>query len=73
MADAAEQVCRYTLEDIVASLSLPGPEGWKYGALIPPDQFREMVLSDTYRIDDFLQEIGSARVVTCDEHADRSR
>jgi ATP-dependent helicase Lhr and Lhr-like helicase len=67
VAEAAGQVCRYSMGDIMESLPLPSPEGWKYGALIPPEQFREMVLSDTYHIDDFLKEIGSARVVTCDE------
>ncbi len=48
-------------------LPLAGPEGWKYGALIPPAQFREMVLSDTYHLDEFMKEIESVRVVICDE------
>jgi ATP-dependent helicase Lhr and Lhr-like helicase len=70
VADAAKEVCRYSLEDIMTSLPVPGPEGWKYGALIPPGQFREMVLSDSYHIDEFMRELGSARVVTYEEPAD---
>ncbi|HVP94669.1 MAG TPA: DEAD/DEAH box helicase [Methanoregulaceae archaeon] len=64
---AAEQVCRYSIGAVMESLPMPGPEGWKYGALIPPSQFREMVLADTYHIDEFMKEIGRARVVNGDE------
>ena len=67
VAEASKQVCGYSLEDIVALLPLPGPEGWKFGALIPTSQFREMVLSDNYHIAEFMQGIRSARIVTSNE------
>jgi ATP-dependent Lhr-like helicase len=67
VAEVAGQVCGYSIREVMESLPMPGPESWKYGTLIPPAQFREMVLADTYHIDEFMREIAGARVIFHEE------
>ena len=62
VAAAAEESARLSREEVESVLPLPSPEGWKFGSLLPPAMFREMVLSDTYHTGLFMEELAKVRV-----------
>jgi hypothetical protein len=43
-------------------LPLLPPDGWKFASALPEVLFREMVISDHYQAEDFLQTLGSSTV-----------
>ena len=49
-------------DEIGAILPMPSVEGWKFARALPPSLFADMVLSDHYHVEDFMDLITSVPV-----------
>lgn len=62
VAKAVREVQSMDYHAIVGILPLLPTDGWKFASVLPEPLFREMVISDYYHGEDFLQILGSSMV-----------
>lgn len=63
VSDILDRIRAMGAEEAGDLIPLPDPSAWKFGALLPDDLFREMVLADYYRLVPFLQVMKGSRTV----------
>jgi ATP-dependent Lhr-like helicase len=63
LLSAVERVRQMDREEIGAVLPLPLPDAWKFVRALPKPLFRDMVFSDYYHVEDFIEELGGMAFV----------